>query len=481
MNVDYFKSALLHHSKGNWNKAKEIYEHILKSNPNNYSVLQNYGPLLSQLKEYKLAKNVFEKSLKIKPKDPLLLYNYAKFYHDQRIFEKAIKLYKESYEIEPRNNFSMYNIGNIYFSINKLDLAISAYKNSLKNSPRNFLAYNNLANSYKQTGNFNEAIESYKKSIEIKNNNPDVHVNYGTQLLMMENFEQGFEEYEWRKKSKSFLDYINYDKLNLKSKIWDGECLDDKKLLVISEQGIGDLIQFTRYLYNIKSKYKAEIIIYLKSKKFLHFFDKKIFNLISDNNKITEHHYHVHLLSIPRIFSKKNDLFVPTVNFFQKNDNLEKKWTDIFKKYKGIKIGINSNTSLIKKNIPFDYFLNLASSFDFTFFVLQKEIDNKKIDKFKNIIFFKNIDKSENAFIDSIQIIKQLDLVITADTALAHLSGTLGKKTWIPLPFVSDWRWFLNNKSTKWYDNVSLYRSRQIDNWESSFKMINEDLKKTFK
>ena len=481
MNVDYFKSALLHHSKGNWNKAKEIYEHILKSNPNNYSVLQNYGPLLSQLKEYKLAKNVFEKSLKIKPKDPLLLYNYGKFYHDQRIFEKAIKLYKDSYEIEPRNNFSMYNIGNIYFSINKLNLAISAYKNSLKNNPTNFLAYNNLANSYKQTGNFNEAIKSYKKSIEIKNNNPDIHVNYGTQLLMMENFEQGFEEYEWRKKSKSFLDYINYKKLNLKSKVWDGECLNNKKLLVISEQGIGDLIQFTRYLYKIKNKYKVDITIYLKSKKFLHFFDKKIFNLISDNNKITEHHYHIHLLSIPRVFYNKNDLFVPAVNFFQKNDYIEKKWIDIFKKYKGTKIGINSNTSTIKKNIPLDYFLNLASSFDFTFFVLQKEIDNNKIDKFKNIIFFKNIDKSENAFIDSIQIIKQLDLVITADTALAHLSGTLGTKTWIPLPFVSDWRWFLDKKSTKWYDNVSLYRSKQIDNWESSFKMINEDLKKTFK
>ena len=481
MNVDYLKSALLHHTKGNWNKAKEIYEHILKLNPNNYSVLQNYGPLLSQLKEYKLAKNIFEKSLKIKPKDPLLLYNYAKFYHDQRIFEKAIQLYKESYEIEPRNNFSMYNIGNIYFSINKLNLAISAYKNSLKNNPTNFLAYNNLANSYKQTGNFNEAIKSYKKSIEIKNNNPDIHVNYGTQLLMMENFEQGFEEYEWRKKSKSFLDYINYKKLNLKSKVWDGECLNNKKLLVISEQGIGDLIQFTRYLYKIKNKYKVDITIYLKSKKFLHFFDKKIFNLISDNNKITEHHYHIHLLSIPRVFYNKNDLFVPAVNFFQKNDYIEKKWIDIFKKYKGTKIGINSNTSTIKKNIPLDYFLNLASSFDFTFFVLQKEIDNKKIDKFKNIIFFKNIDKSENAFIDSIQIIKQLDLVITADTALAHLSGTLGTKTWIPLPFVSDWRWFLDKKSTKWYDNVSLYRSKQIDNWESSFKMINEDLKKTFK
>ena len=90
MKVDYFKSALLHHSKGNWNKAKEIYEHILKSNPNNYSVLQNYGPLLCQLKEFKLAQNIFEKSLKIKPKDPLLLYNYGKFFQDQKIYDKAI-------------------------------------------------------------------------------------------------------------------------------------------------------------------------------------------------------------------------------------------------------------------------------------------------------------------------------------------------------------------------------------------------------
>ena len=79
MNVNYFKSALLHHSKGNWNKAKEIYEHILKSDPDNYLVLQNYGPILSQLKEYKLAKNIFEKCLKINPKDSLLLYNYLFF------------------------------------------------------------------------------------------------------------------------------------------------------------------------------------------------------------------------------------------------------------------------------------------------------------------------------------------------------------------------------------------------------------------
>ena len=96
--------------------------------------------------------------------------------------------------------------------------------------------------------------------IKINPNYIDGHINYSTLLLMMGKLEKGFEEYEWRKKSKSFLDYINYNKLNLKSKEWRGENLQDKKLLVISEQGIGDLIQFTRYLFELK-KEKVKIIL----------------------------------------------------------------------------------------------------------------------------------------------------------------------------------------------------------------------------
>ena len=90
MDINYFKSALSHHSKGNWNKAQEIYQHLLKKDPNNYAVLQNYGPLLAQLREYKLANSIFQKCLKIKPNDSLLLYNYGKF---NNINNKKIKCY----------------------------------------------------------------------------------------------------------------------------------------------------------------------------------------------------------------------------------------------------------------------------------------------------------------------------------------------------------------------------------------------------
>ena len=90
------------------------------------------------------------------------------------------------------------------------------------------------------------------------------------------------------------------------------------------------------------------------------------------------------------------------------------------------------------------------------------------------------MDISKDAFIDSIEIIKKLDLIITADTSIAHLSATLGKETWIPLPFISDWRWFLDNKNTKWYENVTLYKSKKADDWTDVFKDIHLDLKKKF-
>ena len=90
------------------------------------------------------------------------------------------------------------------------------------------------------------------------------------------------------------------------------------------------------------------------------------------------------------------------------------------------------------------------------------------------------MDNSKYPFIDSIEIIKKLDLVITADTSIAHLAATLGKKTWVPLPFVSDWRWFLDKNKTEWYENITLFRSIKNDDWDSPFKTIKEELNNFF-
>ena len=481
MKINYFETAVKHHKDGNWNKAKEIYEHILKQNPENFIVLQNYGSLLAKLREYKQAKNIFEKCLKIKPNDFLVLYNLGKFYQEMKIFDKAVPYYEKSYNIEPKKNLSMYNIGNIYLQESKFIDAINYFKKSIDTNPKNFYAYNNIGLAYKKMGNFNEAIKYYKSAIDINNNYVDGHTNYATMLLTMNKLELGFEEYEWRKKSKVFSDYLNYKDLSIKSPIWNGEKISGQKILILSEQGIGDLIQFSRYLFVLRDEYNCKVILRLKQ-NLSHFFkEERDIKIISEEDKILEHNFHNHLASLPGIIYKKNKKFPKTVKFIKENQKLDEKWKNILSKYKGLKIGINSHSTATvgERIIPIENFNYLTDLSKVKFFIIQKDFDKKKmniINNNSNVTYFEDIDKNVKPFEDTISIIKNLDLVITADTAVAHLSATLGKKTWVILTFVSDWRWFTKTKNSDWYPTVTLYRQNKIGEWTSIFKTIEGDL-----
>ena len=482
MDINYFKTALSHHSKGNWNKAQEIYQHLLKKDPNNYAVLQNYGPLLAQLREYKLAKSIFQKCLKIKPNDSLLLYNYGRFFHDQKIYKKAIEYYNKSFEKNPKNAMSQYNIGNIYFEQKKFENAIEKFKIAASINPAHSFAYNNIGLALKKLGNFDQALKFYKKAIDTNKDFVDGHVNYGTLLLLTSKLELGFEEYEWRKKSKTFSDYLDYSKLNIKSPIWSGQNLERKTILIFSEQGIGDLIQFSRYLFVLKGTFSCRVILRLKQ-NLAHLFDDSI-KIIAENEKIPNHDFHNHLASLPGIFYKKNKNFPKTNNFIKENKDISQKWREILKKYKGLKVGINSTASSATTGdriIPLVEFRSLTNLKDINFFIIQKDFNKnnlKVINQNSNVNYFEELDKFGKPFQDTIGLVKNLDLIITADTSLGHLSATLGKPTWIVLSFINDWRWFQDKNKSVWYDTVKLFRQKKIGNWTQVFEMIYKDLEK---
>ena len=122
-----------------------------------------------------------------------------------------------------------------------------------------------------------------------------------------------------RKKSRTFSDYLNYSKLQIKSPIWKNQNLEKKTILVFSEQGIGDLIQFSRYLFYLTDKFNCEVILRLKQ-NLAHFFDDSRIKIISENDKIPKHDYHNHLASLPGLFYEKNKIFPKTINFIIEKD-----------------------------------------------------------------------------------------------------------------------------------------------------------------
>ena len=487
---DIFKSAAQLHTSGNFIEAKKIYEKLLRFNPDNFEILQNYAILLTQIKDYSKAENIFIKIIKIKPNDALLLYNYAKFFHAQKVFDKAIEFYKKSSKINPKNDIIFYNLGNIHSELRKFEDSIKYFEKAIEINPSNFLAYNNLGLSHKYLGNFGQAEKFYEKAIEINPDYVEAHLNYSTILLALEKFKNGFREYEWRKKSKVFSDYVNYINLKIKSPIWDGENLTNKTILILSEQGIGDLFQFSRYLYLLKEKFDCEIILRLKH-NISHLFLQKEIKTISEKDKIPTHNFHNHLISLPGIFYKESESFPKRKNFIYYPKEKLQKWKTFFSNIPGPKVGINADstkrigaTGSLQRAIPIHEFKILTDFKNINFFIIQKDFEKKNlniINKNSNVNYFEKLDESGSSFEDSIGIIKNLDLIITADTSVAHLSATLGKETWIALPFVCDWRWFCNEKKSRWYENVHLYRQKKNKDWSEIFQNIKLDLSRKFK
>jgi tetratricopeptide (TPR) repeat protein len=442
--------AVQQHRNGDFQDAEASYMKLLQANPNHYGLLANLGVLAKQRQKYDQAKDFFLTALKIKPQ-------FAGAHH---------------------------NLGNLFQELGQYQKAQQCYQKALQIDPHHAHANNSLGFGLHNLGEHEKAQHCFEESLRIEPDYPAAHCNLGITLLLHADFKKGFDEYEWRKKLPAFKK--PYKKPDLGSLEWQGEDLNGKTILIFSEQGLGDTIHFARYVYLLEEKYTATIIFYAQ-KRLVHLFQNNSFEVITDNNRIPVHDYHIYLMSLPRIFHKETKSFPQQINYIPKNQNISSKWVDKLFDLNGIKVGINwqgSKTNVRDKyrSIPLDLFEPLFNLQGIDFISLQRGYGTAQINGFKykdrlvGLLSEIEIDSEENAFEETIGLLQHLDLVITVDTALAHLSSTLGLKTWVLLPITPDWRWFLDSEKTPWYESTKLYRQEKFNDWRSIIALIQEDL-----
>ena len=342
------------------------------------------------------------------------------------------------------------------------------------------MAYNNLGNLLKELGEHQKAISSYEKAIQINPNYADAHYNLGMLLFSMSDFKNGLIQYEWRKKLPQNIN--NYK--NIKGLEWQGENLNNKTILILSEQGIGDIIQFSRYIYLIEKEYSVNII-FKTDKRMAYLFSKSKFKIIFNEDNIPKYDFYKHLMSLPKIYYEKTKTFPSQINFIPKDKKIALKWKERLNEIKGFKVGINwqgnkAYTSDHLRSIPLNYFNDLFNIEKINFISLQKGFGVEQIKNFKHkdklYDFSKEVDNGKNIFEDTIGILQNIDLVISIDSSLVHLSSTLGIKTFALLHFCPDWRWNLITKEFSWYDNLKIYRQEEINKWDSIFSLLKKDL-----
>lgn len=412
------------------------------------------------------------KCLDISTVIPEVYYNLGVAYFDKQDYKKATELFKQSIALKSDYTLAYFNLG---LSLRKLQLMKAsriAYAKVVELNPTYVEAIANLAVVEQYLGNFDGSEELNKRALAL---NPDLALaknNLALLLLLKDDYINGFKYYESRFTGGSVFDVTNnyiQQLYSTGSKRWSGENLEGKTLLILTEQGAGDSIMMLRYL---KLLHGIDYTVYCPQslKRLFKIYTNKV---IDTKSKIvfSNYDYFIPMMSLPHLFKTTLDN-IPDVDL-KLTDDIPKS-LDLSGKEK-FKVGITwagspNNGDDNIRSLPKELILPLLDIPNITFVSLQKDA------KVGNIM----IDMMDQCsdFYSTAQIIKQLDLVISVDTAISHLAGSLNVPVWLLNRYKSEWRWGLNRTDCPWYKSMKIFRQNIIGDWNSVIERIGIELKK---
>lgn len=478
LNDDLLKSAKNLQANKEFTKAIQILKKILKTEPNNPEVLFHLGSSYIQSNYTEVGIEYLIKSVEIYPKSIGVLNNLGIALIDVKRFSEAERFLRLALKLDPDNILVNSTLGSLYSKKNDLNTAILYYENAIRIDSNYHRAYLNLGILYSSKGSYIKAIKHYEFAISLKDNYFQAKWNLSLLLLLTGNFIQGWKFYESRifyQETKKVHDQF------IPEKKWRGHDIKGKNLLIYGEQGFGDMIQFIRFI-PLLEKFKANVILYMPE-ELINLFStiKTNFLLVSKKFPIPSHDFHCPLMSLPGVF-KTDLLTIPKEIPYLFPDRKIHEVERLFKENNRLKVGVvfsgsNTNTNDFNRSIELRIFKDIFIK-DIDFYSLQKDYKKEDLLELKKINDILVCDFEFNDFSDTATIIQKMDLIITVDTAIAHLAGALGKKVWILLPYAPDFRWLLNTRSTQWYPSARLFRQSKRMNWSNVIIEVKERLLK---
>ena len=462
----------------NYREAIINYNKAISLKPDYAEAYNNRGISLHNIEKYKEAIESYDKAISLKP-------NYAEAYNNRgisfsrlKIYNLALKDYNKTIALRPDYAEAYNNQGMSLKSLKKYKEAIESYDKAISLKPNYAEAYNNRGISFSRLKIYNLALKDYNKTIALRPDYAEAYYNKSVLHLIKGDFKNGWANYEWRKKLS------NKDKVGSivsKKKLINLKNIKNKKIFIEHEQGLGDTIQFSRYV-KLLSDLGAKVMF--KTQDPLH----ELFKDYSNLNESDEFDLYSSLLSLPYVFNTNSKNIPNNTPYLHTNKEIDLFWKNKIKD-NGLKIGVcwqgnpdnelDSERSFELKNLKIISRLKNVRLIN-----LQEKYGLEQLNKLQEHLKIENfliIKNDQDPFINVAAIIKNLDLVITCDTSIAHLSGALNCPTWLILGYNHDWRWMVNNEKSIWYPSIRIFRKKNNELWEDIFKKICNKLKNEYK
>ncbi len=505
--------AFAHHSRGELAQAENIYRQILEQQPLHADVLHRLGVLVLQTGHAADAVTLLERSVAENPYNAPALTNLGLAYSVTRRYDEARVILEEAVRLDPANAGAYGNLGMVLHNLGRPNDAVSSYRKSLQlepdsvvtNSnlgvalqdlsrldesqqcyerarelaPNQAVSHFNMATVLKDQGHLAAAIDCFEQALRLKPDDAQALCGLGTVWLSMGDFAAGWAAYEHR------VGCPQFNTFQFPQPLWDGSPLADRTLLIHCEQGLGDTLQFIRYV-KLAEERGNKIIVAAQPALIPLLAQSGFTGLVPRNGPLPAFDVHAPLMSLPNIFRTTEQTVPRDVPYLAADEERTARWREKLSQFHGLKVGIAWQgrmpfTSDRMRSIALEQFAPLARIPNVRLLSLQKGPGSEQIaalaGSFEVIDLAEDLDPAGGAFLDTAAVMKSLDLVVMSDTGPAHLAGALGVPIWMALGRTSEWRWMLNRADSPWYPTMRLFRQPESGGWQPVFEAMARKLK----
>jgi tetratricopeptide (TPR) repeat protein len=478
----YYNLANALRADNRWPEAINAYRAALQQQPDYAEAYNNLALSLVHEKQFDEALAAAKKSVEYNPTYGEGWRTLCNIAEQAKDYALALQAGERCVALMPESHFSWFGYGVALNRADRNEEAIEAYKRALVLKPERADIWDNLGQTYQSLNWLEEAEATYRKCIEVagqtiadEDTRAVAEEEYGNRhwhLALLEllrgKLKPGFARYRSR-----FKDVGGLKRPNFSRPLWKGEDINGKTVLVTDEQGFGDTLMLCRYLPLMKQR--GAKIIFSMHKVLQPLFEnwdgKDI--LITHGEVAPPYDYYASVFDLPHIFGTMLETIPAQVPYLPllSSDEATQLLGDGRKKIGVVWGGSPAHGNDTRRSVPLKIFSTLFQKKQFQFFSLNRDMKTGDAELLPQLPVTDLAPRIRN-FADGARLVMQMDLIITCDTATAHLGGGLGKPVWVLLPFAPDWRWLTERRDNPWYPNVRLFRQPKISDWAGAVYQV---------
>jgi tetratricopeptide (TPR) repeat protein len=458
-----------------WTEALAAYDRAIAVNPGDALTHFNRGCVLEALEQWHAALLGFERAIALHPEFALAYASRAALLQQLGRLKAALADYDRAVALNPASAKAWFNRGTVLTALDDLEASVQSYERAIALQADNAEAHLNRACTLQNMGLLPPAIEGYRQAIGINPELPEAHYNLALASLTIGDFATGWRELEWRWRAKGGPIYR--EKRTFGPPLWLGqEDIAGKTLLLYGEQGLGDSLQFCRYAEKV-AQLGARVILEVPAPLVdLCARLPGVAMCIPYGSALPAFDWQCPLMSLPLAFATTLETIPSSAGYLKNDPNKVAVWQERLGAKSRLRIGLTwSGNQAPGTNRKRHFALSslvphLPAGFDY--FCLQTEVLRADQQTLANAPVIRQFENLFHDFSDHAALCECMDLVVSVDTSVAHLSCGLGKRTWVLLAHVADWRWLLDREDSPWYASARLFRQDSPGDWQGVFERV---------